>query len=132
MEAMRKEIARLNEIIGKGWLNGKALASNKKVDETKGPQFKHGLSHTKGAKTNGRKIVNGYECVQFERKDIIGVGQPTQTVAVPCRSEGRQCHAPQKWKCHQFNSWSDQAQQEGILAETGSAEAKRISVGHYE
>ena len=57
-------------------MNGKAQASDKKVDEPKGPQFKqgqhlsikHGLRHTKGAKTNGRKIVNGYECVQFERK----------------------------------------------------------------
>ena len=80
MEAKRKEIARLNEIIDKGYLNGKAQASDKKVDEPKGPQLKqgrhpsikHGLGHTKGAKTNGRKIVNGYECVQFERKDIIG------------------------------------------------------------
>jgi chromosome segregation ATPase len=42
MEAMRKEIARLNEIIGKGCLNGKAQASDKKVNEPKGPQFKQG------------------------------------------------------------------------------------------
>jgi hypothetical protein len=71
MEAMRKEIARFNEIIGKGCLNGKARASDKKVDEPKGPQFKqrrhpsikHGLGHIKRAKPNGRKIVNGYECV---------------------------------------------------------------------
>jgi hypothetical protein len=88
---MRKEIARLNEIIGKGCLNGKAQACDKKVDELKGPQFKqgrhpsikHGLGHTKGAKTNGRKIVNGYDCVQFERKDRIGVEQPAQTMVVP-------------------------------------------------
>jgi hypothetical protein len=26
--------------------------------------------------------VNGYECVQFERKGIIGVEQPAQTVIV--------------------------------------------------
>jgi hypothetical protein len=26
--------------------------------------------------------VNGYECVQFERKGRIGVEQPTQTVVV--------------------------------------------------
>ena len=71
MEAMRKEIARFNEIIGKGCLNGKAQASDKKVDEPKGPQFKqgrhpsikHGLGHTKGAKTNVRKIMNRYESV---------------------------------------------------------------------
>ena len=36
----------------------------------------------KGAKINWRKIVNGYECVQFERKGRIGVEQPAQTMAV--------------------------------------------------
>ena len=71
MEAMRKAIARLNEIIGKGCMDDKAQTNDKKKDEPKGPQYrkgrhpsiKHGLGHTKGAKTNGRKIVNGYECV---------------------------------------------------------------------
>ena len=83
MEAMRKEIARLNEIIGKGWM-GETQSNDKKNDESKRPQFKqerhpsikHGLGHTKGAKTNGRRIVNGYECVQFERKGKIGIDQP--------------------------------------------------------
>ena len=50
---------------------GEIQSNDKKVDESKGPQFKQGrhplikqgLSHTKGAKTNGRRIVNGYECV---------------------------------------------------------------------
>jgi hypothetical protein len=72
-------------------LNGKAQASDKKVNEPKGPQFKqgrhptikHGLRHTKGAKTNGRKIINGYECMQFERKDRIGIEQPAQIAVVP-------------------------------------------------
>jgi hypothetical protein len=76
MEAMRKEIERLNEIIGKGCLSGKAQVSHKKVDEPKGPQFKqvrhplikYGLGHTAGAKTNGIKTINGYKCVKFERK----------------------------------------------------------------
>ena len=80
MEAMRKEIARLNEVIGKGWI-GKTQSNNKKNDESKGPQFKqgrhpsikHGLEHTKGPKTNERRIVNGYECVQFERNGKIGI-----------------------------------------------------------
>jgi ribosomal protein L29 len=74
METMRKEIARLNEIIGKGYMSGKAQVSVKMVNEPKGPHFKqgrhpsikHGLSHMKGAKTNGRKIVNGYECVKAQ------------------------------------------------------------------
>jgi hypothetical protein len=59
MEAMRKEIARLNEMI---------------ID---------GLRHTKGAKTNGTKLVNGFDCMQSERKEQIGIVQPAQTAAVP-------------------------------------------------
>ena len=39
MEAMRKEIARLKEVIGKGWI-GKTQSNDKKNDESKGPQFK--------------------------------------------------------------------------------------------
>ena len=89
MEAMRKEIAKLNEIIGKGWMSVIQF-NDKKNDELKGPQFKqgrnpsirHGLGHTKGAKTNRRRIVNGFECVQFERKGKIGTDQSAQTVVV--------------------------------------------------
>jgi len=33
MEAMRKEIARLNEIIGKGCMDSKAQINDKKKDE---------------------------------------------------------------------------------------------------
>jgi hypothetical protein len=90
MEAMRKEIARLNKIIAKGWMDGKIQNGGKKVEEPKTPQYKngrhpsvkHGLGHTKGGITNGRKLVNGFECVQFERKEQIGIVQPTQTAAV--------------------------------------------------
>ena len=39
MEAMRKEIARLNEVIGKGWISV-TQSNDKKVDESKGPQVK--------------------------------------------------------------------------------------------
>ena len=70
METMKKEIARLNEIIGKGCM-GKAQSNDNKKDESNGSQFKqgrnpsikHGLGHPKGAKTNGRRIVNGYKYV---------------------------------------------------------------------
>jgi hypothetical protein len=75
MEAMRKEIARLNEIIGKGYLP--------QFKQGRHPSIKHGLGHTAGAKTNGRKIINGYECVKFQRKERIGTNQPAQTVVVP-------------------------------------------------
>jgi hypothetical protein len=37
MEAMRKEIARLNEINGKGCLSGKAQTSDKKENDSKMP-----------------------------------------------------------------------------------------------
>ena len=79
MEAIRKEIERLNEIISKECMIDKAQINGKKKEEQKGPQYKqgmhpsikHGFGHIKGAKTNGRRIVNGYECVQFERKGRI-------------------------------------------------------------
>ena len=62
MEAMRKEIASLNKVIGKGWI-GKTQSNDKKNDESKESQFKQvrhpsikrGLRHTKGAKTNERR-----------------------------------------------------------------------------
>ena len=49
----------------KGWM-GETQSNDKKNDESKVPQFKqerhpsikHGLGHTKGAKTNERRIVN--------------------------------------------------------------------------
>ena len=91
IELMRKEIARLNEIIGKGCLSDKTQVSDNKANDSKVPQFKqgrhpsikHGLRHTAGAKTNERKIINGYECVKFERKERVGTDQPAQTVLVP-------------------------------------------------
>jgi hypothetical protein len=91
MKAMRKEIARLNEIIAKGFLSGKAQVSHEEVDEAKRskfkdgsrPSIKHGLGYIAGAKSNGRKIIHGYECVQFERKRKIGIDRPTQTAVVP-------------------------------------------------
>ena len=72
-------------------MSGKAQESDKKANNPKVPQFKqgthpsikHGLGHTAGAKTNRRKIINGYECVKFERKERVGIDQPTQAAAVP-------------------------------------------------
>ena len=91
MEAMRKEIARLNEIIGKGRLSGKVQVNDKKANDSKVPQFKqgkhtsikHGLGHTAGSKTNGRKIINVYECVKFEKRERVGTYQSAQTATVP-------------------------------------------------
>jgi hypothetical protein len=91
MEAMRKEIERLNEILSKGYLSSKTQVGDKKANDPKGPQFKqgrhplikHGLRHTAAAKTNERKIINGYEFVKFERKGKIGTDRPAQTATVP-------------------------------------------------
>ena len=50
-------------------MDGKVQTNDKKKDEPKQykngrhPSIMYGLGHTTGAKTNGRKIVNGYECV---------------------------------------------------------------------
>jgi len=58
MEVMRKEIARLNEIIAAWCMNDKTQDA-------------------------GKKIVNGFECVQFERREQFGTVQPAQTAVVP-------------------------------------------------
>jgi hypothetical protein len=87
MEAMRKEIERLNDVISKGCMNNKK--SSGKENQPKKPQYKDGrhphikagLGHTKGGKTNRRKVINGYECVQFMSKGRIGTDQPAQKVA---------------------------------------------------
>ena len=65
-------------------MDGKTQIGGKMVEEPKRSQYKNRrypsikdwLGHTKGAKTNGRKLVNGFECVQFERKEQISTVQP--------------------------------------------------------
>ena len=67
---MKKEIARLNAMLGKRGMEGKKPAGGK-VEQPKrppyqggrNPRIKDGLGHTHGGKTNGRKVINGYECV---------------------------------------------------------------------
>jgi hypothetical protein len=81
MEAMKKEIARLNNIIDSGCMD----------DASKMPKFiqgiypfiKDGLGHKKGGKTGERKMVNGVSCIRFEKKETIREVQPVQTVEVP-------------------------------------------------
>jgi hypothetical protein len=88
MEAIKKEIARLNAMLGKRCMEGKKAASGKD-GQPKKPQYKNGrhplikdgLGHIKGDKTNGRKVINGYECVQFMSKGKVGIDQPVQMVA---------------------------------------------------
>jgi len=58
MGVMRKKIARLKEIIIAWCMNDKTQDA-------------------------GKKIVNGFECVQFERREKFGTVQPAQTATVP-------------------------------------------------
>ena len=86
MSEMRKEISRLNVVI-----NEKCnKVTSDKENQPKKPQYKDGrhphikdgLGHKKGAKTNGRKVINGYESVKFTSKGKIGTVQPAQKVAL--------------------------------------------------
>jgi len=63
----------------------------KGLNSSKGdiPQSSMGLGNTEGGKTNGRKLINGVECVQFERKEQFGTVQPTQTAAVLRPTKGK-------------------------------------------
>jgi hypothetical protein len=100
METIKREISRLNAMLGKRCMEGKKAASGKDDQPKKAqykngrhPHIKDGLEHTKGAKTNGRKVINGYECVQFMSKGKIGIDQPAQMVAQ------KQPRAAQPAKC---------------------------------
>ena len=88
MDAMRKKIARLNEIIRKGGWVRPNLMTRRKMNQ-KGhnsskegiPQSSMGLDTQKEPR-HERRIVNGYECVQFERKGKIGIEQSAHTTTV--------------------------------------------------
>ena len=69
MEAMKKEIARLNNIIASGYMDD---ASKKpKFIQGRHPFIKDGLGHKKGGKTGKRDMVNGVYCIRFEKKETI-------------------------------------------------------------
>jgi hypothetical protein len=75
MEAMKKEIIRLNAMLNK---SGKDEQKRPKYKDGRLPHIKNGLGHEKGNKTNGRKVINGFECVQFISKGKIGTDRPAQ------------------------------------------------------
>jgi len=79
MEAMKKEIARLNNIIASGCMDD---ASKKpKFIQGRHPFMKDGLDHKKGSKTDERKMVNGVSCIRFE--ETIGEVLLVQTTEAP-------------------------------------------------
>jgi hypothetical protein len=74
---MKRKIARHNAMLGKGaWKSKKPQYKNGRH-----PHIKDGLGYTKGAKTNGSKVINRYECVQSMSKEKVGIDQPAQMVA---------------------------------------------------
>jgi hypothetical protein len=81
MEAMKKDIR-------ERCMKDKRAASGKE-NQPKRPQYKDGrpphnkdgLGYTKGAKSNGRKVINGYKCVQFMSKGKVGTDKPAQLLA---------------------------------------------------
>ena len=84
MEAMKKEIARLNNIIASGCMDD---ASKKpKFIQGRHPFIKDGLDNKKGGKTGEKKMVNGVSCIRF-KKETIGEVQPMQNAEAPRRNE---------------------------------------------
>jgi hypothetical protein len=71
-------------MIAGGCMDDMTQNGGKKIEDPKGlqykirwhPSIKDELEHTKEAKTNGMKLVNGFEYVNFERREQIGTVQP--------------------------------------------------------
>ena len=75
-------------MLGKRCMEGKKPTGGKgekpkrpQYKDGRNPRIKDGLGHTHGGKTNGRKVINGYECVQFVSKGQEGIDRSTQMVA---------------------------------------------------
>jgi hypothetical protein len=81
---MRKEISRLNVVINEkcNKVDSDKENQSKKAQYKDGrhPYIKDGLGLKKGAKTNGRKVISGYECVKFTSRGKMGIEQPAQKV----------------------------------------------------
>ena len=97
MKVMKKKIARLNAMLGKRSMEGKKPTGGKgenpkrpQYKDGRNPRIKDGFGHTHGGKTNRRKVINGYECVQFMSKGQEGTYRSTQMVA-----QGQPRAAPQ-------------------------------------
>jgi hypothetical protein len=84
MEALKKEIARLNSIIASGCMS----EGNKKGRFTKRKMLekseKPGFGYVEGGKTNERKIINEKECLEFKSTGFLFA----QTPEVPSSKPG--------------------------------------------
>jgi hypothetical protein len=88
MEAIKREIARLNAILSERCMKDKRAISGKEnrpkrpqYKDGRPPHIKDGLGYTKGAKSNGRKVINDYKYVQFMSKGKVGTDKPAELVA---------------------------------------------------
>jgi hypothetical protein len=84
MEALKKEIARLNKIIARGCMS----EGNKKVKLFKRKMMekseKLGFGYVEGGKTNERKIIKEKDCLEFKSTGFLF----TQTPEVPSSKLG--------------------------------------------
>jgi hypothetical protein len=84
MEAMKKEIARLNSIIARGCIgeeNKRGRFTKKKV---LGKRKNPGFGYVEGGKTNERKIIKEKECFEFKSSGFLF----SQTPEVPTSKPG--------------------------------------------
>jgi hypothetical protein len=84
MEAMKKEIARLNSIIASGCMGEEnknaRFTKRKMLEKSKKP----GFGYVEGGKTNERKIIKEKECLEFKRTGFLFA----QTPEVPSSKPG--------------------------------------------
>jgi hypothetical protein len=76
MDAMKKEIARLNSIIARGCMsegNKKGKFPKRKVLEK---SEKLGFGYVEGGKTNERKIIKEKECLEFKSTGFLFIQTP--------------------------------------------------------
>jgi hypothetical protein len=71
MEALKKEIARLNSIIASGCMSEgnkrRRFTKKEKLDKSHKP----GFGYIEGGKTNGRKFIKEKECLEFKSTGFL-------------------------------------------------------------
>jgi hypothetical protein len=84
MEALKKEIARLNSIIASGCISEgntrRRFTKKEKLEKSEKPGFRY----VEGGKTNGRKIIKEKKCLEFKSTGFLFA----QTPEVPSSKPG--------------------------------------------
>jgi hypothetical protein len=83
MEALKKEIARLNSIIASGCMSEgnkrRRFTKKEKLDKSHKP----GFGCVEGGKTNGRKIIKEKECLEFKSTGFLFAQTPEVSSSKP-------------------------------------------------